>query len=85
MTVIVIEILLLLFLLLANGEFAMTEMAVVSSRRSRLQQLAEGGDARASLALDPSCARPAAPNRQERRRLERLDDSITRLAEDSIG
>jgi putative hemolysin len=46
------EILILLALFLANGVFAMSELAMVSSRRIRLQQLAEAGDAGARAALD---------------------------------
>jgi putative hemolysin len=39
--------------LMVNGFFAMAEMAIVSSRRSRLEQLADAGrsDARTALAL----------------------------------
>ncbi|NYZ15355.1 HlyC/CorC family transporter [Azospirillum sp. RWY-5-1] len=53
------EILIIVFLILLNAFFAMSEMALVSSRRARLQQLAEargGKGARAALALseDPS-------------------------------
>lgn len=52
------ELLILLALILLNGFFAMAELAVVSSRRTRLQQLAsEGsGGARAALRLldDPT-------------------------------
>jgi len=54
-----LEILLVLLLFTANGLFAMMEMAVVSSRKSRLQQMADAGDARASVAL----ALANAPNR----------------------
>lgn len=39
-------------LILANGVFAMSEMAVVASRKIRLQQRADGGDNRAKAALD---------------------------------
>ena len=46
-----IEILILLFLLLLNGIFVMSEMAVVSSRKARLQQLANDGNKRAGAAL----------------------------------
>jgi len=46
-----IEILILLFLLLLNGIFVMSEMAVVSSRKARLQQLANEGNKRAGAAL----------------------------------
>ena len=49
-----IEILLLLLLILANGVFSMSEMAVVSSRRARLQQRAEGGHKGARVAMDLS-------------------------------
>jgi putative hemolysin len=38
-------------LLLLNGFFSMSEMAVISSRRSRLRPLAEKGDRKASAAL----------------------------------
>lgn len=53
------EILIIVFLVLLNAFFAMSEMALVSSRRARLQQLAEtrgGKGAKAALALseDPS-------------------------------
>src|SRR5512139_409413 len=51
-----IEIALIVLMVLANGLFAMSEIAVVSSRRARLQQRAEDGDkgARAALALAES-------------------------------
>jgi putative hemolysin len=45
------EIVLILVLILANGIFAMSEIAVVSSRRSRLQQRADEGDVSAAAAL----------------------------------
>jgi putative hemolysin len=41
----------LLLLILANGVFALAEIAVVSARRARLQQRAEGGDRGAARAL----------------------------------
>lgn len=47
-----IEILIIFLLLLLNGVFAMIEIAVVSSRKSRLRQWAESGDKRAKAALD---------------------------------
>jgi putative hemolysin len=37
------DILVLLVLILLNGVFAMSEMAIVSSRRARVLQLADGG------------------------------------------
>ena len=46
-----LEVLLILLLLLANGFFAMAEIAVVSARKARLQQPAEEGDQRAQAAL----------------------------------
>jgi putative hemolysin len=46
-----LQIILILVLILANGVFAMAEIAVVSSRRPRLQQRAEEGDASAAAAL----------------------------------
>jgi len=45
------QILLILLLIVANGVFAMAEMAVVSARKARLQQKAHEGDARARAAL----------------------------------
>ena len=45
------EFLIILALILFNGVLAMSELAVVSSRRSSLQQRAESGDASAQRAL----------------------------------
>lgn len=45
------EIVLVILLVLANGVFAMAEIAVVSSRASRLRMLADAGDQRAAAAL----------------------------------
>jgi putative hemolysin len=45
------ELVLVLLLVLANGVFAMAEIAVVSSRASRLKALADAGDSRAAAAL----------------------------------
>jgi putative hemolysin len=45
------ELLILFLLLLANGVFAMAEIAVVSARKARLKHLADEGDARANAAL----------------------------------
>ncbi|MCC6356474.1 MAG: HlyC/CorC family transporter [Verrucomicrobiae bacterium] len=52
MTVLLAETLVIFALIGVNGLFAMTEIAVVSSRKSRLKSLAEAGDARARGALD---------------------------------
>lgn len=49
---ILVEILFLAVLILANGFFAMSEIAVVSARKTRLQQRAQEGDLRAQAALD---------------------------------
>jgi putative hemolysin len=46
------ELLLVFVLILVNGVFVMSEMAIVSVRKIRLQQLANHGDNRARLALD---------------------------------
>jgi putative hemolysin len=46
------ELLLVFVLILVNGIFVMSEMAIVSVRKIRLQQLANHGDNRARLALD---------------------------------
>lgn len=48
------DILLLLLLILLNGVLAMSEIAVVSSRKSRLQKLADDGSPGAQSALDLS-------------------------------
>src|SRR5688572_15470924 len=52
------ELLILLVLILLNGVFAMSEMAVVSSRKTRLQQWADsdrlGAAAALALANEPS-------------------------------
>ncbi len=47
-----IEILIILLLILANGFFAASEIAIVSARRGRLQQRADAGDAGARQALE---------------------------------
>jgi putative hemolysin len=47
----VFEIAIILLLLLANGLFAMSEIAIVSARKARLRQLADEGDAMALEAL----------------------------------
>ncbi len=46
------QILLLFILIIINGLFSMTEMAVVSTRRARLQTFLEDGDRRAQTVLD---------------------------------
>lgn len=46
------EVLLIVFLLLVNGVFAMSEIAVVSARKSRLQHRAEEGSHGARRALE---------------------------------
>jgi putative hemolysin len=46
------EVLIVLLLILANGVFAMSEIAVVAARKVRLQQRAEDGDERARSALE---------------------------------
>lgn len=45
------EIALILVLILANGFFAMSEIAIVSARKAKLQQMENEGDARAGRAL----------------------------------
>lgn len=59
MSSLIIEIIVILLLLIVNGVFAMTEMAVVSSRRARLRVMAAGGHAGAAAAL----ALAESPNR----------------------
>jgi len=52
MRLIASEILILVLLVLANGVFAMAEIAIISCRKPRLRKLAEQGDARAQAALE---------------------------------
>jgi CBS domain containing-hemolysin-like protein len=52
MRVIASEILIIPLLVLANGVFAMSEIAIVSCRKNRLRKLAEQGDAGAQAALE---------------------------------
>ncbi|MEZ0300232.1 MAG: hemolysin family protein [Candidatus Methylacidiphilales bacterium] len=51
MSAILFEVILIAVLLLANGVFAMSEMALVSSRKARLKTRAEDGDQGAAVAL----------------------------------
>lgn len=46
-----LEILIILLLPIANAVFVMSELAIVSARKVRLQQMAERGDAKARVAL----------------------------------
>ena len=46
-----VEILIIFLLILANGVLAMAEIAIVSARKARLEQLAQEGDERARAAL----------------------------------
>lgn len=49
-----LEISILILLILLNGVFAMSELAIVSSRRERLQMLVDGGNKGAAIALKMS-------------------------------
>jgi putative hemolysin len=53
------EMIIIFLLIICNGLFVMSEMAIVSSRKTRLQQWANEGDSRAQIALDLA----QAPNR----------------------
>lgn len=53
------EVFFVLLLILLNGVFAMSEMAIVSSRKVRLQQLVNQGNAKARIALELA----ASPNK----------------------
>ncbi|NDU96588.1 hemolysin family protein [Spirosoma terrae] len=53
------ELLIILLLTLLNGVFSMSEIALVSSRKSKLESAAKNGDRRAQVALELSNA----PNR----------------------
>jgi len=59
MNIILFEIIILALLILTNGLFAMSELAVVTARPSRLKEMAETGTRGAQAALDLSHA----PNR----------------------
>ncbi len=52
MSGITLEVIFILILILANGLLAMAEIAVISSRKARLQQRADGGDEKARAALN---------------------------------
>jgi len=51
MSPIAFEVFIILALIIANGVFSMSEMAIVSARKVRLQQLANQGNANARVAL----------------------------------
>jgi putative hemolysin len=59
MSALIIEAIVILLLLVASGAFAMTEMAVVSARKTRLRVMAADGNAGAKAAL----ALAESPNR----------------------
>jgi len=46
-----LNILILIILILLNGVFAMSEIALVTARKNRLQRMAEEGDAAATIAI----------------------------------
>ena len=46
------EILLILFLILLNGVFSMSEIALISARKNRLETAAKKGSRNAKVALD---------------------------------
>jgi putative hemolysin len=52
MSAVLIEIAVILLLMVINGLFSMSETAIISARKIRLQQRAEAGDARAKAALE---------------------------------
>ena len=52
MTEILLELIIILTLIIVNGLLAMSEMAIVTSRRVRLQQMAQDGNRGAEVALD---------------------------------
>lgn len=52
MSLVLSQILLVFLLILANGLLSMSEIAIISARKTRLQQLAEEGDHQARVALD---------------------------------
>jgi putative hemolysin len=52
MKTVAFEVIIIFLLLIANGVFAMAEIAVVSARKARLRRLAEQGNAKARIALE---------------------------------
>jgi putative hemolysin len=52
MKAMLIEITIILVLLVVNGVFAMTEIAIVAARKGRLRALANGGNGRARIARE---------------------------------
>src|SRR5688572_9610321 len=52
MTRIALEVGIILLLLIANGVFAMAEIAIVAARKNRLRQSAAAGNSRAQVALE---------------------------------
>lgn len=52
MSIVLAEIVIIVLLVLANGVFAMAEIAIIACRKSRLRKLAEQGNTRARAALD---------------------------------
>jgi putative hemolysin len=52
MSDILVEAVIIVALIIFNGIFAMSEIAIVSSRKARLQQMANEGNANARAALD---------------------------------
>ena len=46
------EILIILFLIILNGVFSMSEIALISARKSRLETAAKKGQKNAKVALD---------------------------------
>jgi putative hemolysin len=59
MSAVSLEVLIILLLMISNGIFAMSEIAVVSARKSRLQHWANEGNTQARTALELA----SAPNR----------------------
>jgi putative hemolysin len=49
---IAVELVIVVLLIILNGVFAMAELAIVSARKARLEQLANAGDRRARAALE---------------------------------
>jgi putative hemolysin len=52
MNIITFEIFIIVLLVLANGILALSEIAIVTAKKARLQQLAEAGDGGAAVALE---------------------------------
>ena len=75
------EIVIIFLLIVANGVFAMSEMAVITARKSRLQDWVSKGNRRAKIALElarRAVLAPAQPQDHRRRHQHARVDGVAR-------